>query len=315
MSRSKSTRPSLTPRNVAAHTDPGYIWFDSPRRLGHRVSQKGATSFVLLWQPPNGKQTPRRIAAGDTPIEEVRRLTLEKLALIARGETPFPEETESPLLTSVMEDHIRFLETQGNQRHGRKLTPPLARAARKNADRWLKAQGFDRLRADQLTKDNAGKWLGQLRTKSGPVAAERARSMLVAGLRLKGLSVAAFEHRETKARGGRARKRVLAPDELRQLRSALEAAPLRHRVFYTVLLRTGLRKTELASARRSDINLARGTLKVRAERRGKSNSERHRPARCEMHRIVRGTLARVPADARLGVPITQEGRRSRQQHL
>lgn len=272
MSRNKSTRPALTARNVAAHRDEGYIWFDSPRALGHRVSENGAASFVLLWQPPTGKQQPKKLADGDTPIDAVREIALAKLALIARGKNPFHEEAESPLLTTVMEDHVCFLEQKGNQRHGRRMSPRAAARARTDARRWLKVDHFDRLRANGITRERLAHWVGRLRTESGPRAAEKARSMLVAALRLKGLDVSAFHFPDTKARAGKPRRRVLSIEELRRWQSAVESAPLRWRAFFTVLSRTGLRPQELATSRRDDYDLQGGTLTIHAARRGKSDT-------------------------------------------
>jgi hypothetical protein len=274
MSRTKFTRPALTSRNVAAHKDPGYIWFDSPRGLGHRTSPNGAKAFVLLTPGPNGKQQPRKIAAGDTPIDAVADIALSKLALIARGENPFPEETESPLLTTVMEDHICFLEQKGNQRHGRRMSPRAAARSRTDAKRWLKVDHFDRLRANGITRERLARWIGRIRTESGPRAAEKARSMLVAALRLKGLDASAFQFPDTKARAGKPRRRVLSVDELLRWQSAVEAAPLRWQVFFTLLSRTGLRPGEVATSRREDYDLQNATLTIHAEARAT------RPSRC-----------------------------------
>lgn len=272
MSRSQSTRLPFNGRTIAAHKKPGRIWFENPRGLGHRVSPNGARSFVILAVGPNGKQQPRKIAEGDTPLETVKELALAKLATIARGEDPFPEETESPLLSTVMEDHIRYLETKGNQRHGRKLSPRAASSARTDAKRWLKADHLDRLRAKQLTRERLAHWIGRIRTDAGPRAAEKARSMLVAALRLKGIDTSVFQFPDTKARTSKPRRRVLTPDEMRQWQTAVDEAPLRWRVFFSLLTRTGLRPQELATSKRDDYDLKAGTLTIHAARRGKSDS-------------------------------------------
>lgn len=272
MSRSNYTRLPLSPRTIAAHKSPGIIWFDSPRGLGHRVSPQGASSFVLLCPGPNGKQQPRKIASGDAAIDHVREITLAKLTTMARGENPFAEKIDAPLLSQVMEEHICFLEQKGNQRHGRRLNSKAAARCRTDAERWLKVDHLDRLRCDALTRERAAHWLGRLRTESGPRTAQKARAMLVAALRLKGLDVAAFMFTDTKARAGKPRNRVLSIEEFQRWQAAVEAAPLRWRVFFTLLVRTGLRPQELATSRRDGYDLPNATLTIDKARRGKSDT-------------------------------------------
>lgn len=270
MSRSKSPRQGPLPLEASRRT----------RRLASSGSINSAASVIAsrrmglarLSCCALDRTASSKLADGDTPHEVVRQITLSKLALIARGEDPFPEQAESPLLSAVMEDHICFREQKGNQRHGRRLSPRAAARCHTDATRWLKVDHLDRLRAQALTRERLVHWIGRLRTESGPRAAEKARSMLVAALRLKGLDVSVFQFPDTRARAGKPRRRVLSAEELRQWQAAVEAAPQRWRVFFTVLGRTGLRPQELATSRRDDYDLKAGTLTIHAARRGKTDS-------------------------------------------
>jgi integrase len=265
------TRPALTARTVAANHPVGYVWFDSPRGLALRITPNGERFFAIRYRL-DGRQFIRRIAAADIPLDTVRSIATAKLAEVAAGRDPFPASSDALPLSEVCERHVQHLERVGNQRTGRKLRPERAKEQRRDLKRWLAVERLRDVPADKLTEDKAARWLLQLRADSGRATANRARSMLRAALRLAGYSTAALDGHKTKPTPEHARKRVLSDDELRRLHAALEAAPIRWRAFFTVLARTGLRKSELRTLRADDVDLDAGVLTVRAEARGKTNT-------------------------------------------
>lgn len=271
MSQVHSTRrPALTARSIATHTDPDtYIWFQHPLGLGHYLTANGARYFALRYQW-QGRQKIKKLAGGDVALDAVRQMAIQKLADVAVGRDPFPPA--SATLLAIAEAHVCFLEKHGNRRTKTPLSSRKANSLRKRYARWLAVRTFGRNSPDELNSRKVAAWLGAIRTECGPVSANQARAYILAALRLNGHTTTAFEAREARANEAKAGSRVLSNEEMVRLQSALESAPIRWRVFYSVLQRTGLRPQELATARRDDCDIDAGTLFVRADRRDKSGT-------------------------------------------
>jgi integrase len=275
------SRIKFTAAAVARATQPGYHWFDAPRGLAVRVRDSGERAFYLRYIL-NGKQVIKRVASIDADLKTVNGIATSAISLVAKGEDPHPPaEARGLTVADYCRQHVEYLRSHGTSK-GRKLTEAGSEDLRDYYTAILKVRALGALEPKALTKPVIAAWFrehtikrkvaGKNKYTGGIVAANRARSMLLAALRAGGAEFPENLFRETcaKAHKEKARERVLSVEEVARLNAVLAAEPATWRAFFAVLLRTGLRKGELRSARKDDCDLDAGTLTIRAEQRGKS---------------------------------------------
>ena len=111
---------------------------------------------------------------------------------------------------------------------------------------------------------------GKAKYTGGPIAANRARALLLAALRAEGAKFdeSAFETEAVRAHSETPRERHLTEDEASRLFAALDDAPLVWRTFFTLAATTGLRKGELRRARVENLDGVRLTIPATERKNG-----------------------------------------------
>ena len=231
---------------------PGWTSFE-PRGLYLRVTPS-SRAFYLRFKK-SGRWNMVRLCAGDLNPEDVRELALARLAAIAKGDDPF-DRTTTATLADVCADHAKRLVLKGKGDPGKEYARTLGK--------------LGKLRPGEVTGAHVVDWFDKLTSLHGPTAANRARSMVLAALRASGQEFSEQAWRSAKPNKESPRERVLSDAETAAVFKVLESRPLRERAFFQVLFRTSLRKGELRSALRKNLDLAAGTLTIDADRRRKN---------------------------------------------
>lgn len=244
------------------------------RAFGLMVTDSGAASYIVTLRFPGTKSTSRRSLGrvGEISLAEARDKARTWKALVARGIDPQGQEDKerrerdrrrANTVTAVAEDFIAAMPVDERKRD------EVARDIR----REIVGAWGSRAVAD-LTPRDVIELVKAIRDRGAP---HQARNVLGYARRMftwailqhaYGIDRSPCEPVKPKAIIGRklARKRVLSDEELRAAWSAGESLGYPYGPLFRLLILTGARKSEIAEARWSEIDLDRGTLTIPADR-------------------------------------------------
>ncbi len=239
--------------------------------LALRTSQGGARTWSLLYRDAGGKR--RRITIGKAPevgLAEARTIARDLRAKVRLGGDPADERKRRHDVPTLRNAFELYLERQGKL-HNRSWRQTELIFKRDTPAAWLSR------RVDTITRNEVAGRHAEIGKRSRFGANAWARIIRAIYHRLDDWELWQGRNPAKLARGTwfheEPRRRILGADELPRLWAALAPEPYQWRAFFTLLLFTGLRRGELASAEWKNYDAAAQTLLIEAHRT-KSKRER-----------------------------------------
>lgn len=221
-------------------------------RFGLRLRAKGGRTWVVVYR--DGLKTIRR-NLGDANVvkpEEAREKAREELARVELGEDPAAARQKEKELSKITLAFLIGEYVSGHVEKKQKARTQLETKRHLNAH-WKPLHSKP---AHTITRRDVSKRLADIATENGPVAANRARSVLSAlfgWARAQGYDLDTNPVQGTAKPGHeKPRERVLSGDELRAIWGATEKVTDYHTIVRLLLL-TGQRREEIAAMLRSEI--------------------------------------------------------------
>ena len=265
------TLKSLRPAEAGKHVD---VWDAGFPGFGVRVSDTGRRTFVLTARYP-GSKNPTRRALGvydKISLEEAREKARTWLGLIAKGIDPETAEeaarqaelrkTENTFGVVVEEFFVRHLR-KTRQGHSAEIL-----IRREFVSRWADRPITEITRRDVLAVVDATVDRGKPYAAHLTLGYARRIFNWAIARGVYGLESSPCDRMRPKEIIGakKARTRVLNDDELRALWKAAEGMGYPYGPLFQLLALTGQRKSEVAEARWSEIDLVKRLWEIPAER-------------------------------------------------
>ncbi len=270
-------RTTLTKRTVEAlkPTDKSWIaWDDKLTGFGVRVQPSGAKSFIVNYRAGSGgrKAPNKRVVIGRygrIAPDRARRLAQDLLGRVARGEDPAGERADArgvPTLAQAFEVYMA-----ANPDRAVNTVKLYEQNLRVNLSDWLKRP------LDAITRQNAEDRFNLITGKHGWSAANQTLSMLRSIYRRPCVDFEGLRNPVDLwlAAGGRfhrkRRRRISSPAEvLPRWRVGIEAADLDPEIrdIFLIGVYTGMRRGEIVSLRREQVDMERRVLRVEETKTG-----------------------------------------------
>jgi integrase len=231
----------------------GWLWDTHVTGFGARRQTNG--TFYYVRYRHNGSQTVRSIGRhGPWTPDTARARAKQLLGTVAGGIDPFAQALSGEGFHAAID---RYLERKRSLK------------SFSETERYLRDHSapLHKLRLDQIDRRKIAALLGDVETSRGPVARNRLRSNLSAFFAWciqEGLLESNPVAGTGKANEGGSRERVLTPDELRKLWSALGDDDFSSAV--RLLLLTGQRRNEIGKLQWSEIDSARKLIVLAPDR-------------------------------------------------
>ena len=230
--------------------------------LSLRASQGGAQSWSLLYRV-NGKR--RRVTIGDASViglADAREAANRLRASIVLGANPAAERKEKRALPTLAEAFEIYLDEHAKP-HKRSWRADAQLFAQHTPPAW-RARRVDAITRNEVAGHRAG--IGKRSTWRANAWARCIRGLYNF---LADRQIYQGGNPATLRRGSwfkePPRERFLGADEMRRLAVALDAEPTEWRAYFGLLLFTGLRRSELASAEWRNYDTAARTLLIRSQ--------------------------------------------------
>jgi integrase len=255
-------RNRLTPAFVAsAKAEPGaertVFWDATMPGFGLMVTSAGHKSFVCQYRA--GGRSRRHTIRSGLGLIAARREARKVLGDVAKGRDPVgdrrrEQEDSQNTLGAIADEYFR--------REGKRLrTSDYRRAALER----LVLPRFGKTSIGDITRSDIVRLLDKIEDENGPVMADRTLAYLrrimnwhaLRGDEFRSPIVPGMARTTTSER---ARERILADDELRTVWRTAEADASAFGCFLQFLLLTGVRRTEAAGMRRTEITGADWTI-------------------------------------------------------
>lgn len=255
--RSAEARVRLSKATAASlELPPGktdYTYYDQELpSFGLRIRAKGGRTWVVVFR--EGGKTQRRGLGNPATVkpEEARDAARRELAKVELGYDPAANRRKQKELSKVTLLHLidEYIPAHVEAKQKARTQVETKRHLKTH---WKPLHPRP---AHQITRRDVSKRLLEIATKNGPVAANRARSVLSAlfvWAMGQGYDIETNPVRDTaKPAKERPRERVLSGNELRAIWRATEKATDYHTIVRLLLL-TGQRREEIAAMRREEI--------------------------------------------------------------
>ena len=248
-----------------------FLWDETVKGLGVRITSKGAKAYVLFYRASGRKRLATLARCSELSLRDARERAGRELAAIRNGETdPLRRREEARQAPTVNDGLDRFFgEFVPRRIEAGRLTERTARDYRAQADRTIRP-ALGALKIADVTRDDIERAVA----KRAPVQRNRTLALLSRVFNL----FEAWEYRPQHTNPARGiekareepRERVLAPSEIQALGAALDmpgdpfaAGAIRF------LLMTGWRVGEALALRWEDINLETGEIVLPATKTGR----------------------------------------------
>ena len=292
-------RTTLTRRTVEAlkPTEKSWIaWDDKLTGFGVRVQPSGTKSFIVNYRAGEGgrKAPNKRVVIGRygrIAPDRARRMAQDLLGRVARGEDPAGERAESrgvPTLARAFEVYMA-----ANPDRAVNTVRLYQQNLRVNLSDWLKRP------LDAITRQDVEDRFNLITARNGWSAANQTLSMLRSIYRRPCVDFEGLRNPVDLwlAAGGRfhrkRRRRISSPAEvLPRWRAGIEAAGLEPEVrdIFLIGIYTGMRRGEIVSLRREQVDMERRILRVDETKTGE-------PLELPLTRQLAAILERRLADA------------------
>jgi len=260
----------------------GWLWDTHVTGFGARRQTNG--TFYYVRYRHDGQQTVRSIGRhGPWTPDTARARAKQLLGTVAGGIDPFAQALSGEGFPAAVD---RYLERKRSLK------------SRRETERYLRNHSapLHKLRLDQIDRRKIAVLLGDVETSCGPVSRNRLRSNLSAFFAwclTEGLLDSNPVAGTAKADEGGSRERVLTPDELRKLCSALGNDEFSNVV--RLLLLTGQRRNEIGKLAWSEVDLARKMI-VLSPARTKNSRQHELPLSAQALAIIEGLPRRNSSD-------------------
>jgi integrase len=222
--------------------------------LGVRIRPNAKPAYAIRWVNSYGQTQKQSVCYASVPLIEARKIAVQKLAMIARGQDPAAERRKERHKTSMTELFERVFEEDLSTK-GR--SPSYCKDWQQQVRDHINPTIGHRIVSDVSSSD-IDRLLSKLRDR--PALHNRVRSVLTKGL---GLAVRWGYRVDNPATGSQkqheaARERLLSTSELDAILQALDADPCPTSDAIRLLALTGARPKEMLSAKWEDIDLELG---------------------------------------------------------
>ena len=246
------------------------LWDCDPVGLGVRVHPSGRKAYVCRYRATRGRAGRKRLLvlgpANVLTLDQARDDARKMLARVLHGEDPAEtrERERSAITFGQLAD--RYLDEQGAEKRS-------AKADRQRVRDYLRPAFGTKLAVSVSRADLAALHTRLADQHSGPTAN---RALALASVMFNwGERVGALPAGHVSPAKGipryreRSRERFLSKDEMRRVLKAVDAHPnVYFKAAILLFLETGLRRSELLSARWRDVDLEAGTLRVPRTKQG-----------------------------------------------
>ena len=250
-----------------------FVRDDQIKGLALRVLATGAKTFI--WEG-RVKGRVRRMTLGQWPTVSVAvaRAEAERIRVdIAAGLDPAEKRQAERHELTFGELRARYIKEWSKEQRG--VMPDGQPRFRKRS--WLRderrlarCKAWDGRRLSDIGTSDAAKLQKRINAEHGPIEANRTLELLRAAFNkakkwgeVEQNPALGFERFEETRRD-----RFLSDDELRRLNTALMKEPEPWRSYFPLLLLLGVRRSELAGARWSEVDLETGTVKLMRTKSG-----------------------------------------------